>query len=244
MTIRKSHPTRERILDAAEELFARDGFAAVTVRQIMRKAEADVSLAYYHVKSKRDLFDAVMLRRVDHLNAIRLEALQKVARRHPDDLPTVEEIIDAFTHPILDLLASRHDEWRHYFALIAQINSSSEWGGELMTRYFDPLVARFIEELKRVLPDCAEADLYWSYHFLSGALTMTLAETGRIDNLSGGVCRSSDMSAINARMPKFIAAGFEALCGKGRKTVRRRPPRKARARPSRAKQPAAAGKSK
>src|SRR3990170_3414446 len=99
----RAHPTGERILDAAEELFARDGFAAVTVRQIMRKAQADVSLAYYHFKSKRDLFDAVMLRRAEHLNRIRLEALEAVEQRHPDDLPTVEEIIEAFLHPLLDL---------------------------------------------------------------------------------------------------------------------------------------------
>lgn len=212
VTSKRSHPTRERILDAAEELFARDGFAAVTVRQIMRKADADVSLAYYHFKSKRDLFEAVMMRRVGHVNRIRQEALEKVEQRHPDDLPTVEEIIAAFTEPLLSLLASDHDEWRHYFALIAQINNSTEWGGELMTRYFDPLVARFIEALKKVLPDCDDADLYWSYHFLSGALTLTFAETGRIDNLSGGLCKSTDMAAMNARMPAFIAAGFKAVC--------------------------------
>jgi AcrR family transcriptional regulator len=220
---RKSHPTRERILDAAEELFARDGFAAVTVRQIMRKADADVSLAYYHFKSKRDLFDSVMLRRVNEVNAIRLEALEKVEQRHPDDLPTVEEIIDAFTHPILDLLATKHEEWHHYFALIAQINSSSEWGGELMTRYFDPLVRRFIDALRHALPDCDDADLYWSYHFFSGALTMTMAETGRIDNLSSGACKSSDMAAINARMPQFIAAGFKAICGRDRSAPQVKP---------------------
>jgi AcrR family transcriptional regulator len=149
----------------------------------MRKAEADVSLAYYHFKSKRDLFDAVMLRRAEHLNRIRLEALKAVEQRHPDDLPSVREIIDAFLDPLLDLLASDHEEWRPYFALVAQINNSSEWGGECMTRYFDPLVARFIEALKKAMPDSDDVDLYWSYQFLSGALTLTFAETGRIDNL-------------------------------------------------------------
>ena len=208
----KSHPTRERILDAAEELFAAEGYAAVTVRQITRNADADVSLAYYHFKSKRDLFDAVMLRRVDHLNEIRLNALEKVEQRHPDDAPTVEEIIGAFTHPLLDLLANDRERWHNYMSLVAQINSSPEWGGELMTRYFDPLVTRFVEALRKAMPGCGEADLYWSYHFLSGALTLTLAETGRIDNLSGGGCSSSDMTSINERMPKFIAAGFKALC--------------------------------
>ena len=180
----------------------------------MSQADADVSLAYYHFKSKRDLFDQVMLRRVEYLNEIRLKALEEVEGRHPDDEPTVEEIIGAFTMPLLQLLDDDHDKWSHYFQLIAQVNNSPEMGGELMSRYFDPLVSRFIEALRRALPDCDDDDLYWSYYFLSGALTLTFAETGRIDNLSGGVCRSSDMAAINARMPAFLAAGFRQLCDK------------------------------
>lgn len=203
--------TRDRILDAAEALFAQEGYAGVSVRQIMSQAGADVSLAYYHFKSKRDLFDQVMLRRAEHLNDIRLEALEAVEKRHPDDAPTVEEIIGAFTNPLLDLLATDHEEWKHYFRLVAQINNSPEWGGELMTRYFDPLVRRFIEALRKALPGCSDEDLYWSYHFLSGALTLTFAETGRIDNLSGGACRSSDMASIGERMPTFLAAGFRTL---------------------------------
>ena len=120
--------------------------------------------------------------------------------------------IGAFTDPLLDLLAKDHDQWKHYYQLIAQINNSPEWGGELMTRYFDPLVRRFVEALRNALPDCDEADLYWSYHFLSGALTLTFAETGRIDNLSGGAVKSSDIAEVAARMPRFLAAGFERLC--------------------------------
>ena len=207
--------TRERILDAAEELFAHYGFEGVSVRRIMRKAGADVSLAYYHFKSKRDLFEAVMLRRVEHLNSIRLKALEAVEERHPDDAPTVEEIIEAFTRPLLELLAEKHDEWHYYFALIAQINNSPDLGGKLMTRYFDPLVSRFIDALRKALPGCREEDLYWCYYFFSGALTLTFAETGRIDNLSGGRCQSSDMKSINERMPAFIAGGFRALCAPG-----------------------------
>lgn len=203
--------TRDRILDAAEALFAQRGFEGVSVRQIMRRADADVSLAYYHFDSKQDLFDQVMLRRAETLNSLRFDALDAVERRHSDDAPSVEEIIGAFTNPLLELLASEHEAWKHYFQLIAQINSSTEWGGELMTRYFDPLVSRFIDALRKALPGCTEEDLYWSYHFLSGALTLTFAETGRIDNLSGGVCRSSDMQSIAERMPAFLAAGFRAL---------------------------------
>lgn len=209
---RNAEATRERILDAAESLFARSGFEGVTVRQIMKKAGADVALAYYHFKSKRDLFDAVLLRRAKTLNELRLAALEEVEQRHRDDPPSVEEIIEAFTRPLLEVLEEDPDEWRDYMALVAQVNNSPEWGGELMTRYFDPLVRRFLEALRRSLPNSREEDLFWSYHFLSGALTLTFAETGRLDNLSDGLCSSSDMAAANARMPRFVAAGFRALC--------------------------------
>lgn len=209
---RNAAATRERILDAAEKLFAKRGFEGVTVRQIMAQAGADVALAYYHFKSKRDLFDAVLLRRANTLNELRLAALEEVEKRHPNDPPSVEEIIEAFTRPLLEILAREPDEWRDYMALVAQINNSPEWGGALMTRYFDPLVKRFLDALRRALPGCREEDLFWSYHFLSGALTLTFAETGRIDNLSDGLCSSSDMDAANARMPRFVAAGFRALC--------------------------------
>lgn len=207
----KSQETKQRILDAAEALFARDGFSSVTVRQIMKQAGADVALAYYHFESKRDLFDAVLMRRAELMNAVRHAALDEVEQRHPDDAPTLEEIIGAFTNPLLDLLANDHEQWQHYFALIAQVNNSPEWGGALMTKYFDPLVRRFLDAIRHALPDSSEADLFWSYHFLSGALTLTFAETGRIDNLSNGVCRSSDMQAISERLPAFIAAGFQRL---------------------------------
>lgn len=209
---RDAEATRERILDSAEALFAKRGFDGVTVRQIMSAAGADVALAYYHFKSKRDLFDAVLMRRAKTLNELRLAALEEVEARHAEDDVSVEEIIEAFTRPLLVILEDDPDEWRDYMALIAQINNSPEWGGEMMTRYFDPLVKRFLDAIRRALPGCKDEDLYWSYHFLSGALTLTFAETGRIDNLSDGLCRSSDMAAANARMARFIAGGFRELC--------------------------------
>ena len=207
---RKSQDTRDRILDAAEALFAQRGFNGVTVRQIMSRAGADVALAYYHFKSKRDLFDAVLMRRADHLNGIRLAALEALEADGASP-PTLEAIIGAFTDPLLEILDQDPKQWRDYMALIAQINNSPERGGELMTRFFDPLVNRFLDAIRRAVPECAEEDLFWAYHFLSGALTLTFANTGRLDNLSDGLCSSSDMKAAHARMARFVAGGFRAL---------------------------------
>ena len=81
-----------------------------------------------------------------------------------------------------------------------------------MGEHFDPLVEKFIAVLKAALPGCAPREIYWGYQFLSGALTLTFAETGRIDRLSGGLCESSDLDSVHERLAPFVAAGFRALC--------------------------------
>ena len=62
------------------------------------------------------------------------------------------------------------------------------------------------------MPACAAREIYWGYQFLTGALTLTFAETGRIDKLSGGRCKSSDLDSVHQRLVPFVAAGFRALC--------------------------------
>lgn len=222
--------TQEKILDAAERLFARRGFHGVSIRDITSAAGVDVALANYHFATKRGLFDAVFLRRAEILNAERLALLEAVQRHAAPRAPTVEDVIDAFTHPLLNRSARGGPGWKSYFGLIAQVNNSPEWGAQLMTRYFDPLVQRFIRALHAALPEADPRDLYWSYHFLSGALTLTFAETGRIDNLSGGLCRSSDLDSVHERMVPFIAAGFRAVCERAARQRRLRAAARARRR--------------
>jgi AcrR family transcriptional regulator len=206
-------PGKERILDAAERLFARHGFYGVSVRNITDAAEVDVALVNYHFGSKRELFAAVFQRRAEILNPERLARLEEVRRAALPGVPSLEDIINSFTYPLLERSARGGPGWKSYFALIAQVNNSPEWGPVLMTQYFDPLVERLIAALREALPDCPLREIYWGYQFLTGALTITFAETGRIDKLSGGLCNSSDLDSVHERLPPYVAAGFRAICG-------------------------------
>ena len=53
------------------------------------------------------------------------------------------------------------------------------------------------------------------FRSVTGGLVQTLARTGRIDQLSGGLCRSDDFEGIKAHMARFMAAGFERICAAG-----------------------------
>jgi len=222
-------PGKERILDAAERLFARNGFYGISVRDITEAAGVDVALVSYHFGGKRELFAAVFQRRAELLNPERLAMLEEVRRAALPGVPTLENIVNAFTYPLLERSARGGPGWKSYFALVAQVNNSPEWAPVLMTQHFDPLVARFIAVLREALPGCSAREVYWGYQFLTGALTLTFAETGRIDTLSGGLCRSSDLDSVHERLAPYVAAGFRALCASASasagETVRPKPAR-------------------
>jgi AcrR family transcriptional regulator len=206
---------RESILDAAESLFSRHGFYGVTVRQVAAEAGVDTALIHYYFGAKRELFDSVFARRADHLNKARLEAMRSYAERSGGNI-TPDGVIEAFVGPLLDLSLTNDERWKNYFRLVALVNNTPAWGGETMHRFFDPVVEELIGLWRRALPQAEPRDLYWGYQFLTGAMMLTLSETGRIDQLSGGLCRSTDLQAVRARLYAWCAAGLEEVVRRGR----------------------------
>jgi len=204
------------MLDAAEHLFAVRGYYGVSLRDITQEAGVDVALVSYHFGSKRDLFTAVFRRRAEVLNRERAQLLEEICEAARPEAPTLDEIVSAFTEPLLARSARGGPGWKSYFALVAQVNNSPEWGPVMMSEHFDPLVQRFIAALRQAMPDCPPREIYWGYQFLTGALTLTFAETGRIDKLSGGLCRSTDLDSVHERLAPYVAAGFRELCARAR----------------------------
>ena len=109
----------ERILDAAEELFARHGYDGVTMRQIASKAEVDVALANYHFGKKEELFHAVFNRRAEILSATRRKVLMESQKQSGKGKQTLEQIIEAFLLPLKIAQESQEPGWRNYMALLA-----------------------------------------------------------------------------------------------------------------------------
>lgn len=207
-------PKNECILDAAEELFALRGYDGVTLRQIAQQAGVDVALPNYYFGKKQQLFEAAFFRRAQIMNDLRSKSLEEL-RALKGDAISVEDIVTAFLRPMQKLQLSGDPCWKNYCALVAYINTSSVWGKELMHSNFDVLISQYISALRIALPDTDLTKLHWCYHYLSGALTLTMANTGRIDRLSNGLCQSSDFQTAYDLMIPFVVAGIERICHTG-----------------------------
>ena len=208
---RPKRTTKDKLMDAAEKLFARKGFYGASLRDITTAAGVDLALVTYHFGSKKQLFVAVIERRGQVLNEERLRRLTDARLKAAPSAPSTEAVVDAFFNPILDRLAHAGSGWHNYFSLLAYVNNSPEWGRKMMGKTFDTVVREFIGAVMDSLPGSVPEDIFWGYNFLTGALTLSLAETGRLDALSDGLCRSDDVAALKARLGPYVTAGLRGL---------------------------------
>ena len=202
--------TEKLILDTAEELFSQRGYFGVTIKDVADAMGIHPALIHYYHAGKKAIFDAVFERRVGYAVTVRTAGLDAYEAKVGDH-PTVEGVLRAYYDGAFDVYIKGDEGWNAFGRIFAQDNNAPGYGAEKMDLYFDPLVLRLIDLLQKALPDADPRDLFWSFQFTSGAYTLILSRTGRIDRLSDGLCRSDDFEAVRERFVTFMAAGLDAL---------------------------------
>ncbi|MBJ7318155.1 MAG: TetR/AcrR family transcriptional regulator [Alphaproteobacteria bacterium] len=202
--------TEKLILDTAEDLFSQRGYFGVTIKDVADAMGIHPALIHYYHAGKQAIFDAVFERRVGYAVTVRTAGLDAYEAQAGDS-PTVEGVLRAYYDGAFDVYINGDEGWRAFGRIFAQVNNAPGYGAEKMDFYFDPLVLRLIHLLQKALPDADPRDLFWSFQFTSGAYTLILSRTGRIDRLSDDLCRSDDFEAVRERFVTFMAAGFDAL---------------------------------
>lgn len=206
----RSLATSERILDAAEELFAKHGIYGVTMREIAELANVDTALLHYYFESKRGVFDAVFARRADVLNVERMREFDRYEAENGAHCE-IEAIVAAYLKPMFRLNREGGQGWRNFCAFVGNLSSAPELAA-IFAEKFDPVLKRFIGLLRRAMPEASETDLYWCYHMFSGSIMVVNMANGAIENLSDGLCHAEDFDEIEPRMVKYSAEGFRRIC--------------------------------
>jgi AcrR family transcriptional regulator len=104
--------TRLRLLSAAARLFAERGFAKVTVRDICKKARANVAAVNYHFSGKLGLYHEVLQAAIQTM-----QGTTEAARAAGAGQPAAQQLrayIDVFLHRVV---GGQHDGWIHQFML-------------------------------------------------------------------------------------------------------------------------------
>jgi AcrR family transcriptional regulator len=200
--------TKDRILDAAERLFARDGIEATSLRAITTEAGVNLAAVNYHFQSKDALVRAVIARRVVPVNERRLALLDEVERAAGDGPLPLEGVVEAFIRPVVEIYSSRG---REFSPMMGRMYCEPEFFAERVYKeHLEPLAARFVAAYERALPHLDRVELLWRMHFAMGAVGHTLAASHVLRLFSGGKCDPSDVEGTLRRLEAFMIAGLTA----------------------------------
>ena len=198
--------TKDRILHAAEELFAAQGFATTSLRQVTSRADVNIAAVNYHFGSKDNLINEVFRRRMDVMSAQRLDALRAALESRPGEL---EPILAAFVKPALAMSHDRHGGGA-FIRVIARAYAEKNDGlRKFLSDQYGHVLRDFAKAIAGCMPELGKEALYWRLDFLSGALTYAMADFGLIKRPSG-VTESSHRSNAAEELIRFAAAGLRA----------------------------------
>jgi len=198
--------TRERLLDAAEELFASDGIAETSLRTLTRHAGVNLAAVHYHFGSKDGLVDAVVARLAGPLNADRRTALARI-----DGPPRPEAILAAYFVPVIERVeAPRPGGSRTpWVRLIARLESEPpETVSRLWRRHFGEVAQAFVSALACALPHLAPETVATRFRLALSAFTAVFASGPDV----GAPAAAADRRSLSDRAHDAIAFAAAGLC--------------------------------
>jgi len=165
--------TSERLLDAAERLFAERGIDAVSVRAVNAAAGANVAAVHYHFGSKELLVTAVLRRRMDGLAQRRLAMLAALPADRP---PDVRAVVEALVVPLAELSADPAGSGRAYARVLATLRGGGPESRAMLGAAFAPQFAPFDDALARALPELSERVRHFRLNLVGALVVQTLAD--------------------------------------------------------------------
>jgi AcrR family transcriptional regulator len=194
--------TYQRLLSAAERLFAERGVDAVSLRAIMAAAGTNVASVHYHFGSKERLIEALLDKYLNQLEKRRF-ALLDIA----EEAETLRAIAEAIVVPLAEIGENGGTAW---LSTLGKLLISGHPALIPMSVSFQPQAARLQELIVRLRPEASLPSIRFG---VTHAVTLTcvvlgdIAHTNRLMSLSGTYLDNGQMNAQLVDMVTAILAG-------------------------------------
>ncbi len=201
--------TKNKILDAAENLFAIQGFNGTSLREITSQAEVNLAAVNYHFGSKKELIKSVMSRYMNELSP-RLE-LSLVDICEQDNL-TLLEVFSAFIEPLLSLNEFKENGTSNFLQLLGRGYTDSQgflrW---FLTTQYPGVINNFVKAVQKAYPELTPEEMFWRLHFTMGTVVFTMSSSDAlIDIAQSDFDKTIDIAGVIKQVIPYVAAGVAA----------------------------------
>lgn len=198
--------TKDRILGAAEELFAQHGFAGTSLRQLTSHADVNIAAVNYHFGSKENLVNEVFRRRMDQMTALRLQQLHGALETRPGEL---EPILAAFVEPALAMAQNPQGGGAFVRVIARAYAENNDSLRAFISEHYGHVLREFARAIAACMPGLSKEQLYWRLDFIAGALTYAMADFGLIKR-PDGISEKTHRERAARELIRFAAAGLKS----------------------------------
>lgn len=202
----KSCPTKERIIEVAERLFAEKGLDGTSMRDITDAAGVNLASVNYHFGSKDGLISAVFHRHFGPLNEERLSLLDAAEAAAGDGPPNLEAVLEAFIRPTI----TREHDSRFTLLMGRCMSEPSKYVETHIRPHFESTMRRFDSSVARALPDLPQNEIFWRMVFTIGALHHVVPIWSNALGLPYESVVLHDAEGVTRRLVAFAAAGLRS----------------------------------
>lgn len=200
---------KTRVARAAEFLFSKFDFDAVSVRDIATEAGVNSALVGYYFGTKDLLYRALFERRYHLITAKRLRRLDAV-RAKPDSENSLREIVRAWITPLLEIAST--EDGKDFAALLARQTTASGDPHGVWRDFLEPSARRCLEALQVVFPKAPPEDLLQGYLWMIACVMSCIARTEREARLLDSIERVRKLPIRRAcQLESFIVQGFMSV---------------------------------
>ena len=197
--------TRQRLLEAAEVLFARHGFHQTSVRDITARAECNLASINYHFGGKENLYVAVFHRLLAELREYRIQGLRQAIEEPDVDLLRV---IETFARVFMDPLVTEGRGPRLMQLFMRELVAPQLPGGMVFRELIEPISAVFLEALHKTCPRLEEEEARLCMHSMVGQLVHLLQMQRIYEGAPEAEASRLDLSRAVEHVVQFTASGI------------------------------------
>lgn len=201
--------TKNKILDAAESLFANKGFNGTSLREITGQADVNLAAVNYHFGSKKELIKAVMSRYMNELSPRLESALRQVCEI---ESPNLTDVFSAFIDPLLSLNQFKDNGTSNFLQLLGRGYTDSQgflrW---FLTTQYPGVIDNFVLAVQKSYPELSAEEMFWRLHFTMGTVVFTMSSSDAlIDIAKSDFDRELQISDVIRNVIPYVAAGVGA----------------------------------
>lgn len=154
--------TRDRLLEAAECLFAEHGYTSTSMRMISQQARVNIASANYYFGGKEGLWKAVMMKYAPQARDLRISMMEESMREG-----SVEALAHSYVYPSFHgLLHMKLDElgsFPHYLRLLAICHvQTPEIAVEYIKEVYSPIRRKLHDCIRTLFPEASTYQIFWT----------------------------------------------------------------------------------